>query len=350
MPEKILLCIAGSGTTGQPRTAMLSRRALAWSVNAINERLGLHASDVWLNCLPLNHIGGASIVLRCVAARATMVLHERFDPASIHRDLVVRRVTHISLVPAMLERILDVSNSRPPPGSLRVVLVGGGPLSRPLAERAVAAGWPLYVSWGMTETASAVTIAKVDESNWIPGYVGRPLAGSRLEIIAPTGGETTGVGRIAIKGPCIMSGYAAPHTECRPRPVPRRFVSGDLGYLDSRGALHIAGRSDDTLVTGGENVHPARIESRLAECPGVRDIAVSAVDDPVWGERLVAVFTGTVSVGSLEDWSRQRLSGAQRPRGYIKVRRLPRNALGKLDRGRIRRNLPGWVSAANFPS
>lgn len=342
--ESIQMCIATSGTTARPRFAMLSRGALAWSAHAVNERLQFDDSGAWLNCLPLHHIAGASILLRCLAARATMVLHERFDAESVLRDLTGRGITHISLVPAMLDRLLDAGDSgTPPPKFLRVALVGGGPLSRPLAERALALGWPLYVSWGMTETASAVTIARVDDTEWKPGHVGQPLPGICLDVRGSSNGEGPGTGRIRIRGPCLMSGYAAPGVAPPAVPGHRRFLSRDLGYLDARGALHLTGRADDMLVTGGENVHPERIESVLSACPGVRDVAISALADPVWGKRLVAVATGPVSLEALEDWSRKRLAGAQRPRGFVKVRQLPRNDLGKLDRKRIEQVLPGWI-------
>jgi O-succinylbenzoic acid--CoA ligase len=146
-----------------------------------------------------------------------------------------------------------------------------------------------------------------------------------------------------------MSGYAALGAAPPAVPGQRRFLSRDLGYLDARGVLHLTGRADDMLVTGGENVHPERIESILSACPGVRDVAISALDDPVWGKRLMAVATGPVSLKALEDWSRIRLARAQRPRGFVKIRQLPRNDLGKLDRKRIEQYLPGWIDKQNTP-
>lgn len=115
------------------------------------------------------------------------------------------------------------------------------------------------------------------------------------------------------------------------------FESGDLGRIDGAGNLHVLGRADDVLISGGVNLHPASIERLLTECPGVADVAVTAVDDPRWGDLLVAIFCGDIDESQFEQWCRDHLESGQRPRRFLRVALLPRNAGGKIDREILRR-------------
>ncbi|HEX6734820.1 MAG TPA: AMP-binding protein, partial [Azonexus sp.] len=290
-------------------------------------RLGLTAGDLWLNCLPLFHIGGQAILWRCARAGAAMLLHDGFQAAAVGDDLQQHPVTHLSLVPAMLASLLDLGVA-PPPG-LRVALIGGAALSQPLYERAVAAGWPLWPSYGMTESAALVAAHGPADGPWHEGLVGRPLPGMALAI-----GDD---GRIRLRGPQLMRGYL--HGEGIAADGWLR--SGDLGRLDATGCLTVLGRADDMLISGGRNVHPLEVESCLAGCPGVHDVAVSARPDPVWGDLIVAVVVGPADLGALQNHARRRLPAAALPRQLTRVDRLPRNAAGKLDRLALRQLAAG---------
>ena len=140
-PSPLALVVETSGSSGAPRAAMLTLGNLLTAAALSNAHLGFAPGDCWLCCLPLRHIGGLSITYRCALAGATLLLHPGFDAAAVAADLAPRAVTHLSLVPPMLARLLALG--RPPPPSLRVVLVGGQSLSAPLARQAIAAGWPL---------------------------------------------------------------------------------------------------------------------------------------------------------------------------------------------------------------
>ena len=115
------------------------------------------------------------------------------------------------------------------------------------------------------------------------------------------------------------------------------FVSGDLGRIDDQGKLHLLGRADDVLISGGVNLHPASVERLLGQCPGVADVAVTAVDDPRWGDLLVAIFCGDADKSDVERWCREHLQPAQRPRRFLRLPVLPRNSGGKLEREILRR-------------
>lgn len=312
---QLALIVATSGSTGQPKGVRLPWRAVAAACRMSARALDLHPGDAWLACLPLYHVGGTLIPYRCLRAGATAVVHEGFDVAAVARELATGRISHISLVPAMLAQLLDAAV--PPGPTLRCALVGGAALAPALHERAVAAGWPLRLSYGMTETCAT---ALVD---------GLPLPGVRVR---------KGVaGTLEIATPAHMAGYLGEHG-----PAPEWIVTSDCGRIGPDGRVHIDGRTDDMLVSAGVNVHPLEVEARLAACPGLREAGVTGLADPVWGDVIACAYEGELAEAALDDWCRAHLPAPRRPRRFLHVARLPRTASGKLDR----RALPALWSAA----
>lgn len=330
----IRLLVKTSGSSATPKVVMLTGEALLASALSANAKLGLAPGDLWLACLRQSHIGGVSIGYRCALAGATLLLHDAFDAAAVGRDLWLHPVTHLSLVPPMLARILDLGLPVPP--MLRVLLVGGQALSPALARRAVEAGWPLYVTYGMTETASQIATARVVPGAPIdPALVGELLPG--IEVDISDCGSTPAPLRIC--GPMLMAGYANP-TRTTGQGLDHGWLeTADLACLSAQGELRILGRADDVLVIGGVNVSRARIEQALAEAPGVSDCVVIALDDPVWGHRLVAVFSGETDEKALECWCREHMSNPQRPRVFLRLEALPLLDSGKYDRVGIKAQL-----------
>ncbi|MFN4326380.1 MAG: class I adenylate-forming enzyme family protein [Azonexus sp.] len=327
VPPDTALIISTSGSEGQPRAVLLGNAQLDAAAAAANAALDLRAGDLWLACLPLYHIGGQSILWRCARAAAGVLLHQGFAVDALACDLAAWPVTHVSLVPAMLARLLD--HGIDPPPTLRAVLIGGAALSRPLYERARAAGWPLFVSYGMSETAALVAVWRPADGVWHEGLVGRALPDHEFRI-----GDD---GRIRLRGPQVMIGYlggGGPDAD-------GWLTTGDLGQIDADGRLTVLGRADDMLISGGRNVHPQEIESCLAGCPGVVDIAVTGLPDPVWGDLIVALVVGPADDAALLAHARQHLPSAAIPRRIRRLDRLPRNAAGKLDRGALRRLAAG---------
>lgn len=330
------LIIATSGTTGTPKGVLLLPANLAASVRASRRRLPLHAGDCWLNCLPLFHIGGVIIFYRCLEAGASMLLHRRFGAAQVWLDVRQQGVTHLSLVPPMLSRLLDVADGRAPEW-LRVVLVGGGPLDPGLARRALDAGWPLCVSYGMSETGSQLATDCSEGAGLVPGRAGRPLAGFEVQL---SGLQPGGVaGRIRVRGPAVMAGYVNPELKPGDGLEQGWFQTGDLGQLDREGGLILMGRADELLLSAGKSIHPTEVETRVAVCPGIREVAVCGQRDLLWGDRLVLFYSGNVAEGVLDEWLRQNLPGALRPRTLIRLEKLPRNPMGKVERSALRRLL-----------
>jgi O-succinylbenzoic acid--CoA ligase len=308
----LALIIATSGSTGAAKGVRLPWRAVAAASRMSARALDLRPGDAWLACLPLYHVGGAMILYRCLRAGATAVVHEGFDVAAVARDLAIRRITHLSLVPPMLARLLDAAV--PPAPTLRCVLVGGTALAPALHERAIAAGWPIQRSYGMTETCA---LALVD---------GRPLPGVRVRS-APGG-------VLEIATPARMAGYL------EQAHAGEWFATNDLAEIGADGCARILGRADDMLISAGVNVHPLDVEARLAACPGVTEAGVTGLVDPVWGDVIACAYEGDTRESALDDWCRAHLPSARRPRRFLRVVRLPRTASGKLDR----RALPGLWS------
>ncbi len=307
-PDAVHSVIRTSGTTGAAKAVELTYANHAASAAASAEALGADRADRWLCPLPLHHVGGLGVLVRCAINHTTAVLHESFDAQRVKAELEGGGVTLASLVPTMLVRLRE-AGLRSAPG-LRAIALGGGPIPAGLLEWAEDAGIPVVPVYGMTETSSQV----------VAGSPGRALRGVELHI-----GEH---GEILVRGPMVARGALAPdgwlHT-------------GDLGRLDSDGLLHVEGRLKDLIVTGGENVAPLEVEQVLLSHPAVADAGVAGIPDPEWGEAVTAfvVLREPVADRELLTWCRGRLAAFKAPKAVHVVDALPRNSGGKLLRARL---------------
>lgn len=314
-----------SGTSGQAKLAVLSRRAVLASAAMSAAHLGWTSHDRWLLSIPLAHVGGLSILTRSLIARRPIVLPSNpgaFDPGKLLHDLERHQVTLLSVVPTMLEALLEEAPS--PPVHLRAVLVGGAPLSPSTRERAVRGDWPLVLTYGLTEACSQVTATSVAKGADPGAAVGRPLPGVKVQIRE---------GTIWIRGPNLFSGYLEAGRRASALDPEGWFDTQDLGHLDELGQLHVEARRTDLILSGGENVYPRELELALEAEPGVLEALVVAVPDPRWGQRPVALLR--VAPGFDEAAARaglERLAAYKRPKAWIVLEELPRNAMGKLDR------------------
>ena len=329
--SEIALVIASSGSSGEPKGVMLEWDTIYNSAVVVNRLLDLGAKDCWLNCLPLFHIGGLSIIFRTTLAAASMVLHEGFDAARIWRDIERYRVTHLSLVPVMLAKLLEVAKGTPPE-HLRVVLIGGAALDEALARRALEAGWPLFVTYGMTETGSQVatqpltSVANIDAS--IP-----LLEGMECSVVDDAGRATDGVGRIRLRGEMLMRGYANSDQKAgNGLDDDGWYTTGDIGSYSAVSGIQVMGRADEMIISGGENIRPQQVEPLLHDCPGINEIYVIGIDDSEWGERVCVVYSGDSSEQLVEQWCRENIEGPLRPRQFVHLEELPRLSNGKIDR------------------
>ncbi len=338
-----------SGTTGRPKGAVLTHGNFYWSAVASAANLGVEADDRWLACLPLYHVGGLSILLRSAIYGTTAVIHERFDEARVARALREERITLLSVVANMLQRMFtldDVAYA----GTVRAVLLGGGPAPRPLLETSAARGLPVLQTYGLTETASQVaTLSPADALRKL-GSAGLPLTSSTVRIEVgradSVGGDAAPgeIGEIVVSGPTVCAGYLGQPDATAEAIRDGWLHTGDLGYLDEEGYLYVVDRRDDLIITGGENVYPAEIESALLAFPGVQECAVVGVPDERWGALVVAVVvaSGTIDRTAVEAHLRVHLAGYKVPRRIeIAAEALPRTASGKVQRHLVRDALLG---------
>ncbi len=341
IPSSPSLILFTSGTTGTPKAAALTTANLYWSAVASAFRLGVLPHDRWMLTLPLYHVGGLSILFRSALYGTAVVLPETpdapFDPRWLYETLVEQRVTLVSLVPTMLHRLLEAV-PQPPPATLRLVLLGGAAASPELLNRALARGYPVATTYGLTEAASQTATARPEDVRRKPGTVGKPLLYTRVRIADARGNPLPAgeIGEILVSGPTVFRGYDdAP--EATSRALRQGWLhTGDLGYLDADGDLWVVNRRSDLIVTGGENVYPAEVEAVLRQHPAVAEACVVGIADAEWGQRVAAAVVlkpqASVTPAALEAFCRQHLAGYKVPRRIRIVERLPRTASGKIRR------------------
>ncbi|HEX2722917.1 MAG TPA: AMP-binding protein, partial [Gemmatimonadaceae bacterium] len=245
-----------SGTTGRPRGVMLTVGNFWW--NAIGSALncGTHQEDRWLVCLPLFHVGGLSIIMRAAIHGIAAQIHDRFDAHAVNAAIDDERVTIVSLVAVMLQRVLDARGDKPFPRSLRYILLGGGPAPAALLDRCSSLGARVLTTYGMTETCSQVVTMPPDERAH-SGSAGKALYPNEIRIVMPdgAGARPDAAGEILVRGPVVMAGYAD-EPELNARTIVDGWLhTGDLGRLDASGFLYVLDRRDDLIISGAENIY-----------------------------------------------------------------------------------------------
>jgi o-succinylbenzoate---CoA ligase len=313
---EVVAVIHTSGTGGAPKLVAFDRRAIDAAVASSSLALESGPEDAWLCCLPLAHVGGLLVLLRAVLLGAPVAVHPRFDVDAIAAEA---DVAFISVVPSMLRRLLDAGVDL---ARFRRILVGGAALSRQLRGRAEAAGGNVVETYGLTESCGGVV------------YDGRPLPGTSVRIDSETRG-------IELRGPTLMRGYRADAASTSVAFTRDGWLrSGDAGRFDGEGRLHVLGRLDDVINTGGEKVWPQEVESAVSTHPTVADVAVAGRPDAEWGERVVAYVVPTdraapPSLADLRDHAASTIARFKAPHELVIVDELPRTASGKVRRGAL---------------
>lgn len=334
--------ILSSGTTGTPKGAHRSpdstaSRGSASAQLALLTRVPLRSGARTLVSAPLFHTWGLSGFLVAAFMGSPMVLRERFDPVDALETIERESIDTLVAVPVMLHRILDASSgTSADTSSLRVVFVSGSALPGDLATRWMDTfGDNLYNLYGSTEVA-AVAMAGPADLRAAPDSAGPVLPGVDLKLLDDAGREVRAgrTGRIFVRTGMLFEGYTGGGSK---PVVDGRMSTGDVGHVDADGRLHVEGREDDMLITGGENVQPQEIEDVLASHPAVDEAAVIGVPDDDLGQRLVAYVApedpaAPPDVEALRSWVRERLAGYKVPKEVRFVDRLPRNPTGKVVR------------------
>ena len=311
--DEVRVRVLTSGSTGAPRPVPLTTLQVLLSCFGSAVRLGHDPQDRWLCCLPLHHVGGLMILLRCAFYGTTVLLQERFDPQRVARALDAGEASQVSLVPAMLERVLEARPALPFPPRLRAILLGGDACPPALLERCRALGAPVAITWGMTEAGSQLCTRRPGDLT-PEGGCGAPLPFVRVRAQE---------GRLVVEGPLVSAGEG-------------RLVTRDLGAVE-RGVVHVHGRLEDALISGGETLAVGEVEAVLREHPALADVAVLPLPDARWGERpaaLVVPRPGCEAPGAeaLRAWCGERLSDWKVPERVVACAAIPRGELGKLHR------------------
>lgn len=351
-PESVAIVLFTSGTTSAPKAVELSHNNLTSYVTGTVEFESAEPTDAALICVPPYHIAGVSAALSNLYAGRKMVYLPNFDAAEWVRLVDAERVTTATVVPTMLDRIVTVleGGGRELP-SLRSLAYGGSKVGLPLVRRALEllphVGF--VNAYGLTETSSTIAVlgpddhreahgASADHVAKRLGSVGRPVPGIELQIRDEDGkvlgpGET---GELFVRGEQVSGRYTGIGSVLD---EDGWFPTRDIALLDEDGYLFISGRSDDTIIRGGENIAPAELEEVLIEHAHVRDVAVVGVEDPQWGQAIVAVVVPVAGIDpdpeELREHVRKSLRGSRTPDRVVFRDELPTTPTGKVLRREI---------------
>lgn len=295
------LVMATSGTTGEPKGVVLTHAAVEASARATSARLGVDpAAHRWLACLPLNHVGGLSVVTRSLLTSTPVTVLPGYDEDAVRAEAG----------PDVLVSLVTTALRRTPATLFHTVVLGGAVPPSALEPNVV-------TTYGLTETGSGVV------------YDGVPLDGVTVRIHD---------GEVWLRGPMLLRAYRDGRV---PFDAEGWFHTGDAGAYDPAGRLVVAGRMGDLIITGGENVWPAPVEDALRTHPGVADVAVAGRPDPEWGQRVVAWVvpadpSAPPSLEELRDVVGARMARYAAPRQVVHVAWLPKTAIGKVRREDLR--------------
>ncbi|WP_215143409.1 o-succinylbenzoate--CoA ligase [Exiguobacterium qingdaonense] len=312
-----------SGTTGRAKAVQQTYGNHLASARAAEAHLDYRSSDRILTVTPLFHMSGLSQVYRSAIIGSRLYVEPRFDVNRTLHLVEAEGITQLSLVSVMLQRLLDAGLEK---HHLRTLLVGGGPVPRPLLEEAEQRQLPIAQTYGMTETCSQVATLLPREA--------LSRIGSSGQAIAPTIVRINAEGEIEVKGPTVTSGYFE-QPEADPWTDDGYWRTGDLGTMED-GYLYVHDRRSDLIISGGENVYPAEIEATMLRCSGIQDVGVTKQSHPTWGEVPLAFVVGSYDPTEMQMILDAQLAKYKHPIAIHRVQNLPRNANGKLMRHRLK--------------
>src|SRR5262245_23622335 len=353
-PETPTILMYTSGTTGQPKGALLPERKAHYNCRNAEIFFGLTRADRVLVALPLFHSFGLQILsLPTLFAGGRVVLRRAFDPLAIWDDVEWLGITFFGGVPTMFRALLEALAASPRPrdlSTLRFLFTAGAAIPVELIRAFEARGLVLKQGFGQTETSILCCLDARDALRKA-GSVGRPVAHAELRVVRPATLERPPErwedaacgepGEIVVRGPIAMLGYWNRAAETAEVLCGAWLRTGDLATVDAEGFLTLVGRARDLYISGGENVYPAEVEAVYAEHPAVREVAVVGVPDALWGEAgrayVVPAPGAAVDAAALRAWGRERLAAFKLPRDFVAIAELPRTETGKVQKHRLPR-------------
>lgn len=340
-----------SGTTGRPKGAEITHGNLISNLDALHEAWGWQAEDILLHVLPIFHVHGLFVALHgAFHAGATALLMRDFNPHKTLQYLVERKCTLLMAVPTIHRRLLDAPDTNSFDLShVRLITSGSDRLpDEVFTGFQDTFGHTLLERYGMTETGMNCSNPLHDERRI--GSVGHPLPGVQVRIVETESRETLPdgeIGELEIRGPNVFKGYwGQPDKTAASFSAEGWFKTGDLGFREEDGYITLCGRSKDLIISGGLNIYPPEVERVLVEHPAVNTCAVIGCPDVEWGERVTAVVVfnedEAVSGPDLIAFCRERIASYKSPKSIIFKDELPRNAMGKVQKAKLRKDVcPG---------
>ena len=343
-PAALALLIYTSGTTGKPKGVMLDHANITAMIDMGQQTLGIGPDDHCLLVLPLFHVNGIIVsIMLALSAGGQTTIRRRFDVDTFFDDVARLRPTFFSGVPTIYAVLFALPAAVvPDTSSLRLAICGAAPASAELLtgfERRF--GVPVIESYGLSEGTCGSATNPVRGLRK-PGTVGLPFAGQQIVIADADGVHLPqgSVGEILVRGPNVMRGYLNRPDETARTIVDGWLHTGDLGRIDEDGYLSIVGRLKEMIIRGGENIYPKELEDALYECGGVLEAAVVGAPDPKLGEIAIAHVAirrpGTTTVADLTAFCAERLTRHKWPAAIVIHDSLPKNAIGKIDKLKLR--------------
>jgi malonyl-CoA/methylmalonyl-CoA synthetase len=341
-PHELAAILYTSGTTGRSKGAMLSHANLASNALTLLDYWRFASADRLLHALPIFHTHGLFVATNLsIAAGSAMIFLPRFDA-----DELVRLMPQASVlmgVPTFYSRLLAHPGfTRELAGHMRLFVSGSAPLSAEVHKAFSArTGKAILERYGMTETN--MNTSNPYDGQRKPGSVGFPLPGVDLRIAEPESGTVLAqgeIGVIEVRGPNVFRGYwKMPEKTAEEFRADGYFITGDLGFVDPQGYVHIVGRAKDLIIAGGFNIYPAEVEAAIDEIPGIAESAVIGVPHPDLGEAVVAVVQASdpaLDAGAVIAALANTLARFKQPRAVVFVSELPRNTMGKVQKALLR--------------
>ncbi len=338
--EEAVMVIYTSGSTGKPKGAVLSHRQLLFNAIATTTAWELGADDVAPITTPFFHVGGWNVFATPLWLRGgCVVLVDQYDPATFLGTLAEERCTVALCVPTQLMMLAESPQFGMEIPSLRWLISGGAPCPLSLADRIRSGGYALRLGYGLTECGPNCFAMTTEDSVAKPGSVGRPIPFLEMRLVDESladvdDGET---GELLLRGPQVFSGYLNSADKTAEVMTDDGWLrTGDLARRDSSGAYWICGRRKEMFISGGENVFPGEVEAALADCPGIAEVVVVGVADPLWGEvgRAFVVPSGQTALTDQQvlEHARSRLGRYKVPKTVVMMTSIPRLGSGKPDR------------------
>ena len=315
--DTVFCIINTSATTGKFKSVPVRWSQIEAHVKASARALGVEKDDNWLVVLPMFHVSGLSIILRTLYNGTKATIREKFSEQVVLEALETEEVTMVSLVPTVLQRIVDRIQSP----ALRAILLGGEFIPMPLLQECVRRNLPVYKTYGMSETFAQSTTFSIREYPNKLASVGYPLKGVTIEIRNP---DEEGVGEVWLSSPMLMKGYL------NKEPIQGAFNTDDIGYVDDDGFLYLLNRRKDIIISGGENIYPKEIEDVLYGMDGILECAVIPISDPKWGQVPVLCVVTNCSEEDVLQYLLSRLAKYKVPKRIVYYDALPKNSVGKI--------------------